>query len=157
VLLDADLARLYGVPTKRLNEQVKRNKRRFPDDFAFRLSPEEVHELNRSQSATGPKGHRDPRFPPWAFTEHGALAAAFVLSSPQAIAIGQVVVRAFVRLRQLAASHEELARRLKSLETTVGAHDEDLRRLYGALQLLLESPAPSTAGRKIGFRPDSEP
>ncbi len=85
VLLDADLAALYEVPTKRLNEQVKRNIERFPADFMFRLDREEVDALNRSQVATGSQKHRDPRFPPYAFTEHGAIMAATVINSPQAV------------------------------------------------------------------------
>lgn len=86
VLLDADLAELYAVQTKRLNEQVKRNAERFPADFVFRLKRSEVDALNRSQTATGSSKHRDPRIPPYAFTEHGALMAAAVLNSPRAAA-----------------------------------------------------------------------
>ena len=81
VMLDADLAQLYGVPTRRLNEQVKRNRKRFPEDFMFRLPRKEVDELNRSQIATGSQKHRDPRFPPYVFTEHGAVMLANVLRS----------------------------------------------------------------------------
>ena len=88
VLLDAHLAALYGVTTKRLNEQVKRNAERFPDDFMFRLTRSEVETLNRSQIATGSQKHRDPRLPPFAFTEHGAIQAANVLNSPKAIEMG---------------------------------------------------------------------
>ena len=100
VLLDAQLAALYGVTTKRLNEQVKRNAERFPDDFMFRLTRSEVEVLNRSQIATGYQKHRDTRFPPFAFTEHGAIQAANVLNSPKAIEMGIYVVRAFLRLRE---------------------------------------------------------
>lgn len=85
VLLDAELAALYGVTTKRLNEQVKRNAERFPQDFMFRLSRAETEALNRSQIATGSQKHRDPRFPPYAFTEHGAIMAATVLNSARAV------------------------------------------------------------------------
>jgi len=87
VLLDAELAALYGVTTKRLNEQVKRNAERFPKDFMFRLSRAEIAALNRSHSATGSQRHRDPRFPPYAFTEHGAIMAATTLNSPRAVEI----------------------------------------------------------------------
>lgn len=87
VILDADLAALYGVTTKRLNEQVKRNAERFPEDFMFRLTRPEVEALNRSQNATGSQKHRDPRFPPFAFTEHGAIMAATLLNSPHAVEI----------------------------------------------------------------------
>lgn len=119
VILDVDLARIYGVTTKRLNEQVKRNGRRFPADFAFRLSKAELEQLlefhaksdqprNRSQIATGSQKHRDPRFLPYAFTEHGALMAANVLNSPQAVQMSVLVVRAFVRMRDMIAAHKEL-------------------------------------------------
>src|SRR6185437_9269023 len=108
VLLDAELAALYGVTTKRLNEQVKRNAERFPEDFLFRLRSDEVEALNRSHFATGSQKHRDPRFPPYAFTEHGAIMAATVLNSPRAVEMSVYVVRAFVRLRELLASNTAL-------------------------------------------------
>jgi hypothetical protein len=117
VLLDAELAALYGVSTKRLNEQVKRNAERFPEDFLFRLSAVEVEALNRSQIATGSQKHRDPRFPPYAFTEHGAIMAATILNSPRAVEMSIYVVRAFVKLRDLLSSNRELARRFAQLET----------------------------------------
>src|SRR5216117_953228 len=101
VLLDAELAALYGVMTKRLNEQVKRNAERFPEDFMFRLSRSETGALNRSHSATGSQRHRDPRFPPYAFTEYGAIMAATTLNSRRAVEMSLYVVRAFVRLREL--------------------------------------------------------
>src|SRR5579864_6506951 len=100
VLLDSHLAALYGVTTKRLNEQVKRNAERFPLDFMFRLNRVETEGLNRSQFATGSQKHRDPRFPPFAFTEHGAIMAATVLNSPRAVELSIYVVRAFVKLRE---------------------------------------------------------
>jgi hypothetical protein len=96
VLLDAELAALYGVTTKRLNEQVKRNASRFPSDFIFRLTPVETVALNRSQNATGSQKHRDPRFAPYAFTEHGAIMVATILSSPRAVEMSVYVVRAFL-------------------------------------------------------------
>jgi hypothetical protein len=116
VLLDAELAELYGVPTKRLNEQVKRNAARFPEDFLFRLTSAEVEGLNRSHFATGSQRHRDPRFPPYAFTEHGAIMSATILNSPRAVEMSVYVVRAFVRLRDFLASNRELARRFAQLE-----------------------------------------
>jgi hypothetical protein len=118
VMLDSDLAVLYGVTTKRLNEQVKRNRKRFPQDFMFQLTPAEVQELNRSQNATGSQKHRDPRYRPFAFTEHGAVMLASVLNSQIAITASIQVVRAFVRLRSVLAAHKELARRLEKLEKT---------------------------------------
>jgi hypothetical protein len=107
VLLDSELAALYGVTTKRLNEQVKRNAKRFPEDFIFRLSRIETEALNRSQNATGSQKHRDPRFAPYAFTEHGAIMAATILNSPRAVEMSVYVVRAFVQLRELLASNNE--------------------------------------------------
>src|SRR5690606_26058781 len=109
VILDAELAALYGVTTKRLNEQVKRNTERFPDDFMFRLSRDETEALNRSQIATGSQKHRNPRFPPFAFTEHGAIMAATIVNSPRAVEMSLYVVRAFVHLREILVSNAELA------------------------------------------------
>ena len=105
VLLDVELAALYGVTTKRLNEQVKRNAERFPEDFMFRLSRTETDALNGSQLATGSQKHRDPRFPPYAFTEHGAIMAATTLNSRRAVEMSLYVVWAFVRLREPPTEH----------------------------------------------------
>lgn len=119
VLLDSELAALYGVITKALNQAVKRNANRFPEDFMFRLTRAETLTVNRSQFVTGSthsQKHRDPRFPPYAFTEHGAIMAATVLNSPRAIEMSVFVVRAFVRVRAFLASNRELARRLAELE-----------------------------------------
>ncbi|OGW60219.1 MAG: hypothetical protein A2V83_02350 [Nitrospirae bacterium RBG_16_64_22] len=158
VILDADLARIYGVPTKRLNEQVKRNADRFPSDFAFQLTNQEVADLkpqiavsnesnNRSQIATGSQKHRDPRFPPYAFTEHGAIMAANVLNSPQAVKMSVFVVRAFVGLRQMLASNAGLARKLEALEKK---HDAQFKVVFDAIRQLMAPP--EKARRKIGFR-----
>lgn len=161
VLLDADLAALYGVPTKRLNEQVKRNAERFPADFMFRLSFEEVEALNRSQFATGSQKHRDPRFTPLAFTEHGAMMAGFMLNSPHAVEVSVYVVRAFVRLREALATSRELAAKLDALEQKTELlslqHDSfasntraQLKQVFDALRQLMAPPdvAPK---RPIGF------
>lgn len=116
VLLDSDLAELYGVETKRLNEQVRRNGTRFPDDFMFQLSDDEYTAL-RSQIATLKTGRGQHRkYMPYAFTEHGAIMAAMVLNSPRAVEVSVFVVRAFVQLRQLAVTHQDLAKRLDALE-----------------------------------------
>jgi hypothetical protein len=160
VILDVDLARIYGVTTKRLNEQVKRNARRFPADFAFRLSKAELEQLvgqrarseqsgNRSQFATGPQKHRDPRFLPYAFTEHGALMAANVLNSPQAVEMSVVVVRAFVRMRHMLAAHKELTGKLSELERKIGTHDEQIELIFKAIRELMAPPTPKR--RRIGF------
>ena len=130
IMLDSDLAALYGVPTKRLNEQVKRNAERFPADFMFRLNSEEIESLNRSQIATGSQKHRDPRFSPFAFTEHGAIMAATILNTPRAVEMSVYVVRAFVKLRKLLSSQAELARKLALLEKSVATLDASTRRQF---------------------------
>ena len=160
IILDVDLARIYGVTTKRLNEQVKRNIRRFPVDFAFRLSKAEFNSLkgqigesiiktNRSQIATGSQKHRDPRFLPYAFTEHGALMAANVLNSAQAVQMSVQVIRAFVQMRRTLGNHEKLARQLADLERKLGHHDEQIRVIFEAIRELMKPAEPKK--RKIGF------
>jgi hypothetical protein len=154
VILDADLAALYGVTTKRLNEQVKRNADRFPPDFLFRLSRTELAALNRSQFATGSRKHRDPRFPPFAFTEHGAIMAATILNSERAVEMSLYVVRAFVQLRELLASNTELARRLDELERKLESHDAAITAILSAIRDLMNPP--EAARRGIGFTADLE-
>jgi hypothetical protein len=144
VMLDEDLAALYGVTTKRLNEQVRRNVDRFPPDFMFQLSLEEFTHL-RSQIATARWGGR--RTPPYAFTEHGAVMLASVLNSPIAVHASIEVVRAFVRLRQLLASHEELARKLMTLEKK---YDAQFKVVFDAIRALMKPPEPKR--RSIGFQ-----
>lgn len=150
VLLDSDLAALYGVSTRRLNEQVKRNRKRFPEDFVFRLSTTEKGALDRSQSATGSQKHRDPRFAPYAFTEHGTIMAAMVLNSTRATEVSVYVVRAFVHLRQLLASHRDLARKLERHEKTLASHDQAIRGLIDTLRELMGK-SESSKHRPIGF------
>ena len=152
VLLDAELAALYGVSTKRLNEQVKRNAARFPEDFLFRLRSDEVEALNRSHFATGSQKHRDPRFPPYAFTEHGAIMAASILNSPRAVEMSVYVVRAFVRLRDLLASNTALARKLDELERKYQHHDDAIKAIRSAIRELMKPPQPKR--RPIGFTAD---
>lgn len=147
VLLDADLAALYGVPTHRFNEQVRRNGRRFPPDFMFELSREEFADLARAKnlisqiaiSSSTHSGHGGRRKPPRAFTEHGAIMAATLLNSERADRICVHVVRAFVRLRELAASNAEVAARITELETRlsrkVDSHDQ---AIVGLLKMLRE-------------------
>jgi len=149
VLLDADLARLYGVTTRRLNEQVRRNAERFPDDFMFQLTGDERAKLITEY----------PRFSrlkfstalPYAFTEHGAIMAASVLNSPRAVEISVLVVRAFVKLRELLFTHKELAKKFTELESRLANHDVAIGQLLLAIrQLMSEPPAPPKP--RIGFR-----
>ncbi len=157
VLLDSRLAALYGVTTKRLNEQVRRNAERFPQDFVFRLTTEEATGL-RSQSATSkrPAGRGGRRYLPYAFTEHGAIQAANVLNSPNAVEMGIYVVRAFVKLRALLASNQELARRFEELDSRLrkkfADHDEAIAAILSAIRQLMNPPAPRN--RPIGFTAD---
>lgn len=159
VILDHDLAAIYGVTTSRLNEQIKRNASRFPEDFAFRLDTEEMRALNLSQFATGSQRHRDPRKPPHAFTEHGAVMASTVLNSPKAIAMSLYVVRAFVRLREVLALNTELAKRLDELETRLDkkivGHDEAIAAILSAIRELMAPIPPQKRG--IGFTADIAP
>jgi ORF6N domain len=153
VILDAELAALYGVTTKRLNEQVKRNAERFPEDFLFRLTATETEAVNRSQLATGSQRHRDPRYPPFAFTEHGAIMAATILNSPRAVEMSLYVVRAFVRLRGLLSSNKELTKRLDQLEARIDkkltSHDDAIAAMLSAIRELMNPPPPKRRG--IGF------
>jgi hypothetical protein len=161
VLLDADLGNLYGVVTKRLNEQVRRNPTRFPPDFMFQLTDQEFSRL-RSQFATSKMhpGRGGRRYLPYAFTEHGALMAANLLNSSRAIEVSVYVVRAFVRLRETLAAHKDLARKLEELERKTEAlalkHDAlaahthaQFKEVIEALRRLMSSPAPNR--RPIGF------
>jgi hypothetical protein len=154
VMLDADLAELYGVTTKRLNEQVRRNLERFPGDFMFRLTSQEVSIL-RSQFATSSSetwrsawGGR--RSAPYAFTEHGAIMVATVLNSPRAIEVSVYVVRAFVRLREMIATNKELAKKLEDLERRLDTHDEAIVGILQAIRELMR-PAEPSKKRRIGF------
>jgi hypothetical protein len=148
VMLDSDLAEIYGVSTKRLNQQLKRNRKRFPEDFAFQLSASELVNL-RSQIVTSSL-HGGRRYRPWVFTEHGALMLASVLSSTVAIDASVRVVRAFVRLRELVSASTELAGKLSQLERRLGTHDEAIAQLFAALRQLIAPPI-SPKRREIGF------
>ena len=159
VILDSELAALYEVETKRFNEQVKRNAARFPADFMFQLTSEELDSL-RSQFATSNTGRGGRRYLPYVFTEHGAMMAAMVLNSPRAVEVSVYVVRAFVRLREAAVQHKDLADRLTSLEEKTEAlsmsHDtfsrntrNQLRQVFDALRELTIAPDPPK--RSIGF------
>jgi hypothetical protein len=169
VVADYDLARLYAVSTKRFNQAIKRNRSRFPSDFAFQLTQAEVENLrsqfvtsssqrtdsrpntlNRSQFVTGSYGGR--RYLPWVFTEHGALMAANVLRSERAVQMSVFLVRAFVRLREQVAANTAILKRLAEIDKTLLEHDAALSDLYRKLLPLLEPPEEPTRG--IGFHTD---
>jgi hypothetical protein len=156
VILDSDLAALYGVPVKRLNEQVRRNQKRFPEDFCFRLTLDEA-QRSRSQNATASTGRirsqnataskRNIRYRPYAFTEHGAIMAANILRSERAEEMSVAVVRAFVKLRRMALSVEGLARKITALE---GKYDRQFKVVFDAIRELMSYPPPS--GQVEGFK-----
>ena len=150
VLLDAELAVLYGVTTRRLNEQVRRNRKRFPDDFLLELTTEEFANL-KSRFATSSWGGRRKR--PLAFTEHGAIQAATILISPRAVEMSVYVVRAFVKLREVLSSNRELARRFEQLESRLDSklteHDEAIAAILSAIRELMRPRDPPRRG--IGF------
>jgi hypothetical protein len=147
VMLDADLAKIYGVSTKQLNQQFKRNQERFPTDFAFSLTNEEVMDM-RSQFVTASK--RNIRHVPVAFTEHGAIMLASVLNSPVAVEASVRVVRAFVQMREQLTANKELAGKLDELENRVSGHDEAIQNLFEAIRQLVEPPVPADR-KQIGF------
>ncbi len=150
VMLDNDLAHLYGVPTKRLNQQVRRNRRRFPDDFMFELTAEEDNRL-RLQNVTSKKGRGGRRYRPLAFTEQGVAMLSSVLNSERAIQVNIAIMRAFVRLRQILATHKALAKKLEEMESK---YDEQFRAVFEAIQELMTPPDPPR--RQIGFRVERE-
>jgi phage regulator Rha-like protein len=158
VILADDLARLYGVPTKRLNEQVKRNRRRFPDDFLFRLNRDEARSLlrSRSQIATLKRG-ANLKYLPYAFTENGAVMSANILNSPRAVRMSVFVVRAFVKMRELLNGTRELAAELKKLEAQLTArldvHETAIVEVLQRIMEILNPPPqpPDPPRRQIGF------
>ena len=147
LIFDADLASLYGVRTKRLNQQVRRNSERFPEDFIFQLTVEEKAEVVANCDHLSNLKF-SPALP-LAFTEHGTIMAASVLNTQKAIEASIFVVRAFVRLREILATHRQLARKLKELEARLGEHDEQIQVIFEAIQQLMTPP--DTPPKKIGF------
>jgi hypothetical protein len=169
VVLDSDLARLYGVPTFRLNEAVKRNGSRFPPDFRFQLTREEYAYLisqivissanppgsqpvarNSSQSAMSSIKHRGAAYRPWAFTEHGALMAATVLNSPRAVQMSLFIIRAFVKVRDELTTGAVIMKRLAEIDRKLLTHDVILRDVYEKLRPLL-APPPEPPRKELGF------
>jgi hypothetical protein len=149
VILDADLALLYGVTTKRLNEQVKRNRKRFPEDFMFQLTKSEKDEVVANCDHL--QNLKFSRALPHAFTEHGAIMAANILNSGRAIEASVQVVRAFVRLRNLVSSQKEIATHLGKIESRLGKHDQEIDLIFKAIRQLVNTP--KTKSKQIGFRP----
>jgi phage regulator Rha-like protein len=149
VMLDSDLAGLYQVPTKALNQAVRRNLDRFPADFMFQLNLEELENL-RSQIVTSSLGHGGRRYQPFAFTEHGVAMLSSVLASKRAIQLNILIIRAFVRLREYLSTHQDLARKLEDVERTQQEHGAHIQQIYGYIERLLD-PAPEPSKRPIGF------
>lgn len=152
VMMDEDLAQLYGVPTKRFNEQIYRNIDRFPEDFAFQLTKEEWGNL-RSQFATSSSAHGGRRYLPYVFTEHGVVMLANVLRSKRATIISVEVVRAFIRFRQMLASHQEFAKEIITIKSFTLKYaqktDQEFRKVWRAIEKLSEPPPKPE--RRIGF------
>jgi hypothetical protein len=154
VLLDSDLARLYGVTTAALNQAVRRNADRFPDDFAYQLTAQEFTNLI-SQIVISSSGHGGYRKLPWAFTEHGVAMLSSLLRSPTAVRVNIAIMRAFVRLRRLMATPGELVEQLTRLAQTVQLHDEQIQTIIQALTAMQQQPEPQR--RPIGFHVPREP
>jgi len=148
IILDTDLAELYGVPVKQLNQQIKRNRHRFPPDFVFALTKAE-HESLRSQIVTSNSSHGGRRYLPNAFTEHGAIMAATVLNSKRAIEMSIFVVRAFVQMREALLVNQRVVSKLSELESRLDEHDAELQELVDAIRELM-APLPAN-NRRIGF------
>ena len=169
LILDSDLAEIYGVQTKVLNQAIKRNAERFPEDFVFQLTASEWKNSrsqvatssiqyvdvqkdvpNRSQIVTGSRKHRDPRSLPYAFTEHGAIMAATVLNSPKAVAMSVFVVRAFVQIRERLVANAEILKRLAEIDKTLLEHNDALAMIWEQIRPLL-APPPEPPPKQIGF------
>jgi phage regulator Rha-like protein len=148
VMLDSDLADLYHVPTKSLNLAVRRNADRFPEDFMFQLTKEEVSSL-RFQFETSNKGRGGRRYLPHAFTEHGVAMLSSVLNSKRAVQVNILIIRAFVKLREMLSTHKDLARKLEELEKKYQAHDVQIKAVFDAIRKLIEQPV--APRRRIGF------
>ena len=149
VMLDRDLARLYGVCTKTLNQAVKRNLERFPDDFMFQLTQEEA-ECSRSQFVTLNRG-QNIKYLPYAFTEQGVAMLSSILRSKRAVEVNIIIMRAFVRIREILMSHKELALKLNAMEQKLAKHDKEIMTVFEAIrQLMREEEKPR---RQIGFHP----
>lgn len=160
VIVDVDLANIYGVETRVLNQAVRRNAEKFPPDFLFRLTPAEVRRVNRSQTVIGPQKHRNPRYRPFAFTEHGAIMAANILNSPRAVQMSVYVVRAFIAMRRTLGDTREQARKLSALEKELkerlDVHEAAIVTILQRVMDIIDPPAPPESPepprKEIGFK-----
>ena len=148
VMLDNDLAELYGVPTKVFNQAVGRNLQRFPDDFRFQLTTEEFESL-RSQFVTSKKGRGGRRYLPYVFTEQGVAMLSGVLTSECAVSVNIGIMRAFVNMRKMLSTNEEVSKKLADIENKLGNHDEHFKKVFTAIRLLMNPP--SKSDKQIGF------
>ena len=153
VMIDVDLAELYGVGTRALNQQVQRNLKRFPEDFMFQLTKEEAESL-RSQFVTSKSTHGGRRFRPYAFTEHGVAMLSSVLNSERAIEVNISIMRAFIRLRQMMESNEGLNRKFAAVIKKLATHDQYFKVVFDELRKLAEQP--TSPRKQIGFRADDK-
>jgi hypothetical protein len=151
VMLDSDLAHLYGVGTKVFNQAVRRNNKRFPQDFMFQLTAEEAEALRFQSGMSKPAGRGGRRYLPYAFTEQGVAMLSSVLNSDRAIEVNIAIMRAFVRLREILATHKDLARKLEELERKLGEHDEKFHLVFEAIRQLMAPPPPAEKKGRIGF------
>jgi hypothetical protein len=154
VMLDRDLADLYGVATKVLNQAVRRNYARFPEDFMFQLSQAEFEDWRSQIVTSNPGAKMGVRRKPYAFTEQGVAMLSSVLNSERAIEVNIAIMRAFVRLREILATHKELARKLDELERKLGQHDKHFQVVFEAIRQLMTPPPEPEKKRRIGFRAD---
>jgi hypothetical protein len=151
VMLDADLAELYQVPTKSLNLAVRRNSTRFPGDFMFQLSQEEADSL-RFQTETSKTGRGGRRYLPYVFTEQGIAMLSSVLNSDRAVLVNIAIMRAFVKLREIMSTHKDLAHKIDALEGKYAKHDQQIQIVFDAIKRLLQPPV--SPKRRMGFRPE---
>jgi phage regulator Rha-like protein len=152
VMLDSDLAEMYGVTTKRLKEQVRRNIDRFPEDFMFELTAEEVATLPRSQNATLKRG-KNVKYLPFAFSEHGVMQLATVLNSQQAVMVNIQIVRVYAKMKELLLAHKDILLKLEQLERTTDKHDEQIEMIFNYLKKLVERvEEPKERTARIGFK-----
>jgi hypothetical protein len=156
VLLDRDLAALYGVTTSNLNKAVNRNLERFPDDFMFRLKTDELEALTFQTGISKRKGRGGRRTLPYAFTEQGVAMLSSVLNSDRAIEVNIAIMRAFVKLREVLSTHKDLARKLEEIERQLGEHNEQFRVVFDAIRQLMAAP-PDPPKRRIGYHAASSP